>query len=125
VAPKASEAERWLAELGHPQEDALRRIREIILGADPRMAEVVQYRTLHFVYEGDLASFVQLAKKPVTLMFNVGARIPGRFPHLEGDGPNARFMRFANLAEVNARAAELRRIVDAWCAYKSPPRKER
>ncbi|MGH2594818.1 MAG: hypothetical protein ACRDH7_02510 [Actinomycetota bacterium] len=53
-------------------------------------------------------------------MFNVGARIPGRFPHLEGDGPNARFMRFADLAEVEARAAELRKIGAARCAYKSP-----
>jgi hypothetical protein len=24
-------------------------------------------------------------------MFNVGASIPGRYPHLEGGGPNARF----------------------------------
>jgi hypothetical protein len=106
----------WFTELRHPQEGALRRIREIILGADPRMAELVQYRTLHFVYEGDLASFVQLKKKPITLMFNVGARIPGRFPHLEGDGPNARFMRFADLAEVDARASELAKIVATWCA---------
>jgi hypothetical protein len=114
-----AEVEGWFADLHHPQEDALRRIREIILSADPRMTELVQYRTLHFVYAGDLASFVQLKKKPITLMFNVGARIPGRFPHLEGDGPNARFMRFADLAEVNARASELVRIVVAWCGSRS------
>jgi len=83
------------------------------------MSEQVQYRTLHFVYEGDLASFVQLAEKPIALMFNVGARIPGRFPHLEGDGPNARFMRFADLPEVEKRARELTRIVKAWCTMKT------
>ena len=119
MAAKNREVERWFAELQHPQEDALRRLREIILGADARMTELVQYRTLHFVYEGDLASLVQLAKKPITLMFNVGERIPGRYPHMEGDGPNARFMRFAGISEVDARAAELRKIVVAWCAYKS------
>ena len=83
------------------------------------MSEQVQYRTLHFAFESDLASFVQLAKKPISLMFNVGARIPGRFPHLKGDGPNARFMRFADLAEVEKRAPELTRIVRAWCTWKS------
>jgi hypothetical protein len=116
----SDEVERWFAERKHPQEEALGRIREIILRADPRMSEQVQYRTLHFVYEGDLASFVRLSKKPITLMFNVGARIPGRFAHLEGDGPNARFMRFADLADVEARAGELERIVMAWCALKTP-----
>ncbi len=119
MVAKGREAERWFTELHHPQEAALRRVREIILGADPRMSELMQYRTLHFVYEGDTASFVQLTKKPITLMFNVGARIPGTFPHLEGDGPNARFMRFADIAETDKRAAELRAIVAAWCAYKS------
>ena len=119
MVAKSDEVESWFNELSHPQDAALRRIREIILDADPRMTELVQYRTLHFVYEGDLASFVQLKKKPVTLMFNVGARIPGTFPHLEGDGPNARFMHFADLAEVEARAAELATIVAAWCVDKS------
>ena len=90
------------------------------MDADPRMSEMVQYGTIRFFYESGLANFVQVSMKPITLMFNVGARIPGRFPHLEGDGPNARFMRFADLAEVEARAAELRKIVAAWCAYKSP-----
>jgi hypothetical protein len=119
VVAKDREVESWFTDLHHPHEAVLRRIREIILDADPRMTELVQYRTLHFVYEGDLASFVQLKKKSVTLMFNVGARIPGRFPHLEGAGPNARFMRFVDLAEVEARAVELARIVTAWCAHKS------
>jgi hypothetical protein len=118
-----SDVEQWFAAKKHPQEEALRRIREIILDADPRMTEMVQYGTIQFVYESGLANFVQVSKKPVTLMFNVGARIPGRYPHLEGDGPNARFRRFADLAEVEARAAELRKIVAAGCAYKSPPNK--
>lgn len=113
------EIEQWFAAKNHPQEEALRRVREIILEADPRMTEMVQYGTIQFVYQSGLANFVQVSNKPITLMFNVGARIPGRFPHLEGDGPNARFMRFADLAEVEARAAELRKIVKAWCDYKS------
>ncbi|MGH2681198.1 MAG: hypothetical protein ACRDG8_12090 [Actinomycetota bacterium] len=48
-------------------------------------------------------------------MFNRGARIPGDFRHLEGDGPTARFMRFADQAEVETRARELEAVARAWC----------
>jgi hypothetical protein len=98
----------------------MRRVREIILCADPRMSEYVKYGSLNFGYEGDFAAFVQAKQKSVTLMFHRGARIPGRFPHVEGTHPSARFMRFADLAEVEARAAELSRIVAAWCALVEP-----
>ena len=73
-----------------------------------------------FGYEGDLATFVQYNKPQVNIMFNRGARIPGKFPHLEGSGPTARFMRFKDAAEVDGRAKELAAVVAAWCA--SPPR---
>ena len=69
-----------------------------------------------FGYEGDLATFVQYNKPQVNIMFNRGARILGKFPHLEGTGPTARFMRFNDVAEVNARAKELAAVVAAWCA---------
>ena len=94
----------------------MRRVRETILRADRRMTEFVKYGTLCFGYEGDFATFVQVAKKQVSVMFNRGARIPGTYPHLEGSGPSARFMRFADPAEAQARATELSKIVVAWCS---------
>lgn len=115
------EVERWFAAITPPQETMMRRVREIILGADPRLTEYVKYGTLTFAYEGDLAAFVQIKKKQVTLMFNRGARIPGRFPHLEGTGATARFMRFADLDEVETCAAELGAVAAAWCAMQEPP----
>ena len=114
------EVERWFAGIEPPQEAMMRRVREIILSADPRLTEYVKYGTLTFAYEGDLAAFVQIKKKQVSLMFNRGARIPGQFPHLEGTGATARFMRFADLDEVEARAAELAAIAAAWCAIQAP-----
>jgi hypothetical protein len=119
---KNSEVERWFAEKKLPNEKPIRRLREILLAADPRISDYVKYGSLLFGYEGDLVSVVQVQKKNINLMFNNGAKIPGNFPHLEGNGPNARFMRFADLAEVNARAAELKRIARAWCELKAPRR---
>jgi len=83
--------------------------------ADRRMTEYLKYGTLVFASGGDFASFVQHNGKTVSLMLNRGAKIKGKFPHLEGEGPTARFMRFADVKEVNARAAELGKIAVAWC----------
>ncbi|MFI5282502.1 MAG: DUF1801 domain-containing protein [Candidatus Dormibacterales bacterium] len=108
------EIEDWFA--GKPAEPALKRVRELILAADPRMAEHVKYGSVTCALDGDMASFVQHGKQEVSVMYHRGGRIKGSFPHLEGSGPSARFMRFADLAEVNQRAAELTRIVKAWAA---------
>ena len=111
------DVERWFAEKKLPTEATIRKVREIILRADRRMTEFVKYGTLTFGFDGDFATVVQVSnKKQVSLMFNPGARIPGKFAHVEGTGPSARFMRFADLAEAQARAAELSKIVAAWCS---------
>src|ERR1700694_1744905 len=111
------DVERWFAEKKPPAEPTIRRVREIILRANRRMTEFVKYGTLTLGYDGDFATFVQVSdKKRASLMFNRGARIPGKFPHIEGSGPSARFMRFANPAEAQTRAAELSKVVVAWCS---------
>jgi hypothetical protein len=113
-------AEKWFA--GKPAEPVLRRVREVILRADKRMSEGTKYGTVMFHCGGDFASFVQHDKKSVSLMFNRGGIIPGKFPHMEGTGRAVRFMRFADVAEVNARAAELGKVVVAWCDLMSAPK---
>lgn len=117
---KDLEAEKWFA--GKPAEPILRRVREVILRADSRMAEGTKYGTVTFHCGGDFASFVQHNKKTVRLMFNRGGIIPGKFPHMEGEGRAVRFMRFADVPEANARAAELGKIVVAWCDLMSAPK---
>ena len=113
-------AERWFA--GKRAEPILRRVRDVILGADKRMSERTKYGTVMFHCGGDFASFVQHQKKTVSLMFNRGGIIPGRYPHMEGEGRAVRFMRFTDVAEVNARKAELSKIVVAWCDLMSEPK---
>jgi uncharacterized protein DUF1801 len=113
AAAKDAGVDQWFT--GKPAEPALRRVREVIMRADQRLTEYPKYGTVVFAAGGDFASFVQHGGKTVSVMFNRGARIKGKFPHLEGSGPTARFMRFADVAEVNARAAELGKIAIAWC----------
>jgi uncharacterized protein DUF1801 len=118
--PKDPAAERWFS--GKPAEPILRRVREVILGADKRMGEGTKYGTVTFHTGGDFASFVQHDRKTVSLMFNRGGIIPGKYPHMEGKGRAVRFMRFADVADVDARRGELSKIVVAWCDLMSAPK---
>lgn len=110
--------ERWLE--GKPAEPMLRRVRDVVMWADNRVTEYLKYGTVQFACGGDLANFVQHDKKTVTLMFNRGAKIQGNFPHLEGAGPSARFMRFADMSDVEALTTELTSVVRAWCEMMAP-----
>jgi hypothetical protein len=112
-----NEVDDWFATKKPPAEPALRRVRQVILGADPRMTEYVKYGTVQFAFGGDMANFVQTDKKTVSLMFNRGGKIEGTFPHMEGTGRQVRFMRFANVGEVDTQAEELAAVVRAWCAF--------
>src|SRR5919198_1881276 len=98
--------DRWLDEADHPLDAVLRRAREIILGADDRVAESIKWKTPTFSYKGNIASF-NPSKKLVSVMFHRGSEIPGDPPRLEGDGPLVRTMRFRDLDELEAGRDEL------------------
>jgi hypothetical protein len=108
------EVDAWFDEYEHPAKDAMLRVREVIL-ADPRMSETIKWKSPTFTYEGNMASFNPRTKAHVSLMFHTGASIPGDHPRLEGGGDTARYMKFADLDEVNAAERDLEAVVAAWC----------
>lgn len=114
---KSEAVEQWFEETKPRSESAMRRVRAIILGADKRMREYVKYGTVQFASEADFANFVKVNEPGVNLMLMRGGRLKGRYPHLEG--ATVKRMRFADVKEVNARAAELKAIVKEWCSLGS------
>lgn len=113
--------ERWFERTKPPSEDALRRVRDIILAADPSMRERTQYGvTFSSTKSGDFAAFVRYREPGVNLRLHRGGRLTGRYPHLEGRV--VKRMRIADLREANARAAEIRAMVREWCALGSSAR---
>lgn len=108
------EVDAWFERYEHPAKDAMLRVREIILD-DERMTEAIKWKSPTFVFEGNMASFNPRTKAHVSLMFHTGASIPGDHPRLEGGGDTARYMKFADLADVEATRGELADIVTAWC----------
>jgi hypothetical protein len=49
MAEHNPEVDAWFAALEQPLKPVMQRVREIILGADPDMREIVQYGTVQFV----------------------------------------------------------------------------
>ena len=112
---KSAAIERWFASTKPPSEAALRRVRDIILGADPSMRERIQYGiTFSSITSGDFAAFVRYGEPGVNLRLMRGRRLHGHDPHLEGAA--VKRMRIADATEASARASELRSMVKEWCA---------
>ena len=109
-----ADVDRWFDEVAHPLEATMRRAREGILGADPRVTESIKWKTPTFAFRGNIASF-NPSKRHVSILFHRGAEIPGQHPILEGDGKLVRTARFADVAEVEARREELEDVIRAWC----------
>lgn len=78
---------------------------------------VVKWSTPTYEYKGNIFTF-NPAKGFVSLLFHTGAKLPGEFAGLEGEGDTARVMRFADLADVKARSGELTAVMKAWCDWK-------
>jgi hypothetical protein len=112
---KSAEVEHWFKTTKPPSEDAMRRVRDVILGADASMRERVQYGvTFSSSKSGDFAAFVRYREPGVNLRLMRGGRLQGRYPHLEGR--IVKRIRIADEKVASARAAELRAIVKDWCS---------
>jgi hypothetical protein len=111
----ANAVDAWMAKYDNPMKPVVQAVREVILNADKRITETIKWQAPTFVYKGNLASFFPKSKQHASLMFHQGASIKGDFPSFEGGGETGRMMKFADLAEVKKKSAELRRVVKAWC----------
>src|SRR5437867_422475 len=111
---KSAAVERWFDSTKPPSEAALRRVRDIVLGAHPSMRERIQYGiTFSSTKSGDFAAFVRYSERGVNLRLMRGRRLRGRYPHLEGS--TVKRIRIAD-QRASARASELRSMVKEWCA---------
>jgi hypothetical protein len=110
--------DRWFDQADHPLDAAMRRARDIILGADGRITESIKWKTPTFAYQGNIVSF-NPSKHVVSPMFHRGAEIPGTHPRLEGDGRLARTMRFSDLDQLEAGRADLEAVIRARCHWKA------
>jgi hypothetical protein len=116
--PKSKEVDAWFAKYDNPMKDVVQRVRALVLGADARIEECIKWQAPTFTYRGNLASFFPKSKQHASLMFHLGAKIPGKHPRLEGGGGTGRVMKIGSVAEANAAKKEIEAIVRAWCDWR-------
>ena len=114
----SKDVDAWFARYQNPMKDVVLRIRELILQADARIEECIKWQAPTFTFQGNLASFFPKSKQHASLMFHLGAHIPGDHPRLKGGGRTGRMMKIGSLAEAEAARADLKRIVRAWCDWR-------
>lgn len=115
---KNPKVDEFLKTKAHPLTTEINRVREIILAADDRIEEVIKWSSPTFVYKGNMASFFMNAKKHVSLMFHKGAEIQDGTGLLEGDGKEGRVAKFADMADIEKKKADLEVVVQAWITLK-------
>jgi len=116
--PKQPEVDTWFERYDNPMKPVVQRMREMVLEADPRVDECVKWQAPTFMYKGNLASFYPRSRVHASLMFHLGARIPGSFPRLEGTGDTSRVMKIGSLEDAETARPELESIVRAWCDWR-------
>lgn len=109
------QVDAWMAAYDNPMKKVVEAVRRVMLEADPRIEETIKWQAPTFTYKGNLASFFPKSRAHASLMFHKGGEIAGDFPSLEGEGKEARTMKFKDVADVAAKTAELQAIVSAWC----------
>jgi hypothetical protein len=112
------EVEAWFDAYDNPMKPVVQRIREVVLASDSRIDECIKWKAPTFTYRGNLASFYPRSKQHASLMFHQGAKIPGEHARLEGTGDTSRVMKLGSVAEVDTAAADIERIVKAWCDWR-------
>ena len=123
--PRQPEVDAWFERYDNPMKAVVQRVREIVLDADPRVDECIKWQAPTFTYKGNIASFYPKSRQHASLMFHLGARIPGTYPRLEGNGDTSRVMKVADLdeaeaarPELEAGKADLEAAVRAWCDWR-------
>ena len=91
-------------------------VREVVLGADPRVTEAIKSQAPTFVYAGNIASFYPKATKHVSLMFHQAASLPDPDGLLEGSADTSRVAKFADAQDLAGKAEALRALIRAWIA---------
>ena len=117
--PRTKEVDAWFARYEKPMKDVVLQIRDIVLRADERISECIKWQAPTFTFEGNLASFFPKSKQHASLMFHMGARIPGNHPRLEGSGDTSRVMKIGSVEEASRARADIERIVRAWCDWRT------
>lgn len=125
AAAVPEDVDAFVAALGHPREREIRALREIILGADPRIAEGVKWNAPSFRTAEWFATFHLRAKEGVQLILHLGAKrrnggdVAIADPHslLRWLAADRASVTFRELDDIDAKGVAFADVIRQWIAH--------
>ena len=110
----------YMSDVDHPFKAEMQAIRQIILGASPKIAERIKWNAPSFYYKEDLGAFHPRATEyaHLILLFPNGEGMEDEAGLLEGTQKDRREAKFRSLDEVAAKKAALVELVQRWVALR-------
>lgn len=115
MAKKKETVDDYMAKLEHPYKAEVQALREIILGVHPGIREEVKWNAPSFSYKDYIATFNLRTHEHVHLIFHNPNIASIQSDILHGDYPDRRMTYFTSMDDVNAKTAELVRVVRTLC----------
>jgi hypothetical protein len=124
-AAAPEDVEAFVAALGHPYERAILTLREIILGADPRIAEGIKWNAPSFRTAEWFATFHLRARDGVQLILHLGAKrrdvadvaIADPQSLLRWLAADRASVTFRDLADIEAKRSAFADVIRQWIAH--------
>ncbi|HYP86829.1 MAG TPA: DUF1801 domain-containing protein [Polyangiaceae bacterium] len=106
----------YMRDVEHPFKAEMQAIRQIILGASPKISERIKWNAPSFYYKEDLGAFNPRATEfaHLILLFPDGAGMDGDTGLLEGNHKDRREAKFRSMNEVSAKKGALVDLVRRW-----------
>ena len=123
-ADTSAAVDAFMATLDHPHADAVQRLRALVLGVDPTIAEGIQWNAPSWRTAEYFATTQLRAKRGIGLVLHLGARdrrVPaGGLAIDDPDGllvwraPDRALLTFADRAERDARVGAVQAVLRQW-----------
>lgn len=112
--------ESYLRDVDHPFKAEMQAVRQIILGASPKLSERIKWNAPSFFYKEDLGAFNPHATEyaHLILLFPGGAGMQDDGKLLEGQHKDRREVKFRSMDEVQAKKPALEKLVKRWVALR-------
>jgi uncharacterized protein YdeI (YjbR/CyaY-like superfamily) len=104
----------FLTNLKHPLKTEMEKVREIILGANPKIEEDIKWGGPSFDYKKPMATFNPRVKDFVAVIFHEGELLNDKSGLLEPGPKGKAYVKFHSMAEVKANKTNLENVVKAW-----------
>jgi hypothetical protein len=126
-ASAPADVDAFLAALDHPRKAEILALRQVILGADPAIAEGIKWNAPSFRTSEWFATFHLRARDGVQVILHLGAKkrdaaapavaVPDPDSLLEWLSADRASVKFRDLADVEARGPAFAALVRGWIAH--------